>query len=487
MMLSLRQSLPLPAVYGGSATTTADPTVVGAPLGSVWTAASRARSRSVRGARADPVSLASAAERSSTAGRWQPLNSSASNVAPASSIQEHPIVLAESFPKQLGRMMREMMDPSNPSGEIVCARAVTDPCYVQSGRSTLGSVRPVVRGVCAWSQAVHLAKAAASCRYRIGNFVDLLTGVDVVISARFPKHLVASCRVLSCLRPFLTPALGQLLAGLREQGLLLVADYDDLLFAGEVTGLPESVGGPDTALKAGRLHAYSSGLASFDTITVATRALAAQAERAAPHARVIVVPNGLSEQWVAQGRALYDAFRAGDSKVIRYFAGSPSHDRDFASIIDPLASFLAEHRDVRLEVVGPVTFDVQRFPDGSVAALKSVEYDHLPGMLASTWVNLAPLEPSDFNTCKSALKVLESGAFECPTLASPCDDVLRHLELGAPIVLCRSPHDWYSGLVALLDSDRRFTMGRGVAEHVRQHGMARASLPALLSAFGIQH
>jgi glycosyltransferase involved in cell wall biosynthesis len=273
------------------------------------------------------------------------------------------------------------------------------------------------------------------------------------------------------------------LGRLQTEGVTLIGDYDDLLFAGEVSGLPESAGGGVAgADRRARLAAYAEGLSVFEAFTVSTRALAVELQRRAPQARVTVVPNGVSETWLAQGRALYRRFRPGDPKVIRYFAGSPSHDRDFAGIIEPLARFLEQHRDVRLEVVGPVRFDETRFPNGSVAALRSVSYDTLPGLLASTWVNLAPLEPTAYNDCKSALKVLESGAFECPTLASPCDDVLRHHELGAPLLLCRSAEDWYESLVAMLDMERRAHYGRGVAEHIRAHGMARSALPAWLSA-----
>jgi glycosyltransferase involved in cell wall biosynthesis len=277
------------------------------------------------------------------------------------------------------------------------------------------------------------------------------------------------------------------LSRLRGRGVKLVADYDDLLFAGDVRGLPESAGGAlGPAEKRVRLAAYRAALKTFDSFTVSTRALAAQLKELAPGADVTLVPNGISETWLAQGRALYRPFRPGDPKVIRYFAGSPSHDRDFAGIIDPLAGFLNEHPEVRLEVVGPVNFDASRFPNGSVAALRSVGYDMLPGMLASTWVNLAPLETNAFNDCKSALKVLESGAFACPTLASPCDDVLRHSELGAPVLLCRNADDWHHSLISMLDIDRRMAHGQAMAAHVDVHGMASAALPPWLFALGLE-
>jgi hypothetical protein len=348
-------------------------------------------------------------------------------------------------------------------------------------------LRRVVRGVCLWYQSEKVAKALASCRYRIGHFVELVGGVDVVIAPRLPPDVGARCQTVVCVRPLLTPALGHDLARLREAGVALVADYDDLLFAPDATGLPESVRGTvREGARSDRLAGYAAGLSAFDRFTVATRPLGEHLAALVPEARVTFVPNGLSEQWVAQGRALYRLFKTGDPLIIRYFAGSPSHDDDFASIVPALAMFLAAHTDVRLEVVGPVRFDASRFPAGSVAALPRVSYENLPGLLASTWVNLAPLRPSAFNDCKSAIKVLESGAFECPTLASANDDILRHQRLGAPVLLCSSEQDWNAALESMLDLQRRHWLGRGIAEHVASHGMARSSLPAWLSGLGLE-
>jgi hypothetical protein len=488
-MLSERHVRPLAAVYAASATIVAPPTLRGVPVGNDDTAFNTARSRSLRGATAAPVSLASAAARGSTAGREeQPPSASMTAPMLASSIQERPMSLAQSFGKQLPAEHASNGRAEQPF-EGLRKRPGSGPQPWHSGPQAvrLAPLRPVVRGVCAWYEAVHVAKAAASCRYRIGHFVEFLAGVDVVIAGRLPPRVMTQCRTLFCLRPLVTSGLKQVLSRVQARGVTLVADYDDLLFAGDVSGLPESAGGAlGAATKRARLGGYASGLSVFDKFTVSTRALAAQLKRLAPDARVTVVPNGLSEAWLTQGRALYRPYHPGDPKVIRYFAGSPSHDRDFAGIADPLARFLEAHREVRLEVVGPVSFDPRRFPVGRVAALPPVSYDSLPGMLASTWVNLAPLEPTAFNACKSALKVLESGAFGCPTLASPSDDVLRHTELGAPTLLCRSADDWYGGLVAMLDPDRRTEYGRGMADHVAAHGMARSSLPAWLSGLGLE-
>jgi glycosyltransferase involved in cell wall biosynthesis len=143
---------------------------------------------------------------------------------------------------------------------------------------------------------------------------------------------------------------------------------------------------------------------------------------------------------------------------------------------------LRDHAAVRLEVVGPLRLDSSLFPAGQLLRTPFVPYEELPRLLASSWINLAPLAPTRFNECKSAIKFLEASAFACPTLASPNDDLLRHQEQGAPVVPCRAERDWYEQLGSLLDAERRMNAGRAAAEYVAARGMAASQVSAWLRA-----
>lgn len=345
--------------------------------------------------------------------------------------------------------------------------------------------RPSARGICFWYEAVDIARALGSQRYRIGNFVELVRGASAIADRRFPSHLLSQTRTVCSLRPLVDQPFAGSLAQLRREGIKLIADYDDLIFAGDVAGMPASVGGsfgPD--VKAARLENYASALDVFDRIVVSTSALQKHVEQRC-NKPVFHVPNGLSENWVQHGHALYPPFRAGDPLVIRYLCGSPSHDADFASIAEPLAQFLCDHAEVCLEVVGPVRFDTEAFPAAQLRRLPSVSFEELPRLLASSWVALAPLLQNTFNECKSAIKFLEASAFACPTLASANDDLKRHRALGAPLIFCESERDWYEQLSALLDLDRRRDQGAAAARHVEAHGMARQQLGNWLASFNV--
>ncbi len=340
--------------------------------------------------------------------------------------------------------------------------------------------RHAARGICFWYYNLSTAKAQASRRYRIGNLLEHLTGADAVIAERLPAHVAERLHTLCCVRPQVDAKVARALERLRARGVRLVADFDDLLFAGEVSGLPPF--GGNAGQKTRRLSCYSAALDCFDGFTVSTRALLEKLRAAAPLARVSLVPNGLSASWIAQGMALYPTWQPGDPLVIRYFAGSPSHDQDVASITAPLSRFLREHAEARVEVVGPVTLDSSQFPEGRLTFLPAVPYDELPRLLSSSWVSLAPLHASEYGDCKSAIKFLEASAFGCPTLASPNDDLRRHEERGALLLVCRSDGDWYDGLTSLLDPSHRVAMGQAAASYVAAHGMAAESASAWLEA-----
>jgi glycosyltransferase involved in cell wall biosynthesis len=267
---------------------------------------------------------------------------------------------------------------------------------------------------------------------------------------------------------------------LKRRGVHLIADFDDLLFSRRATGLPSSALGRDGS----RPDSYRSVLSWFDEFTASTEPLCERLSEVEPAAPVHFVPNGPSHAWIEQGRALYRRWQPEDPKVIRYFSGSPSHDADLASMARPLEAFLARHGDVNLELVGSFGADELPIAGPRVKRMPRVRYDALPKLLASTWLNLAPLSENDFNQCKSAIKLLEAGAFGCPTLASPNPDIERHRSAGAEVVICRAESDWAEELEGMLDDQRRQRIGQSLDEYVQKNSTANISGRAFSAVLG---
>jgi hypothetical protein len=101
-------------------------------------------------------------------------------------------------------------------------------------------------------------------------------------------------------------------------------------------------------------------------------------------------------------------------------------------------------------VTGKLTFAIGA-RDGQIELEPKVPFAVYAERVSQSWVNLAPLEPTPFNACKSALKAIEAGFFGTPTICSPNSDYERLSPAGA--LVARTEQDWAAWLEKLLDED----------------------------------
>jgi glycosyltransferase involved in cell wall biosynthesis len=335
------------------------------------------------------------------------------------------------------------------------------------------------RGIFFWQQAPRTSSTSAPRRYRIGNLAELLPRSTVVLRSRPDFELFRRARVVSCLRPTLDPDTLALLERCRAAGALLVADFDDLMFAGSVEHWPDVIAGHVSVPEAERKQArYRDALGVFDAFTASTEVLARELREASGGARVAVVPNGVSQHWLWQGRALYRRPKDQALKVIRYLPGS-RHDHDLGVAAAPIGRFLSRRAQVRFEVLGPSDALPEALPTSSTRRLPRVPFDHLPEFLCTSWLTIAPLVDNRFNRAKSAIKFLESAAFGTPCIATPIPDMRAHEQGG--LALPSTEAEWEQALEILDDpSSHREASERGEA-WVSEHTAAR-SVSALLTA-----
>lgn len=338
--------------------------------------------------------------------------------------------------------------------------------------------RPDARGIVFWYPGTRVARADASCRYRIGHFLELTRGASAVRAPVLPDSMLEGTTRVVCVRPTYDVDVMKQLERLLRRGVEVIVDYDDLMFAGDIDGLPNHLRRANASI-CGALS-LSVGVPRF---TVSTAALAVELSAASQTNKISTVRNAISGRWVRQGRLRWNA---PVDRVLRYFAGSPTHDGDFAVAADAVAAFLWEHPSFRLELVGPVDVDTAIFPPSQLSHLRKVPYDQLPKLLMSSWVCLSPLAPNRFSACKSAIKFLEAAAFGCPTLASPNEDVLHHVERGGSVALCENEGDWVSELRRLSSSEARCAMGAAAESYVLEHALTEHELGRWCAALGVQ-
>lgn len=193
----------------------------------------------------------------------------------------------------------------------------------------------------------------------------------------------------------------------------------------------------------------------MDKIQFSTPELAKRYKTIRPHAQCHIIPNAGFRNWKA-----IEPKSAGN-RNISYLAGTRTHDRDLGIVLPVLKKLLDRHEDVSLRLVGPigVGFDHPR-----VKRLERVPFDAYWEIVRDSHILIAPLEDTPFNRCKSAIKAVEGGMMNVPTVVSPVGDYGNIETLG--ILHANSTEAWESQLEFALDPANHQTLRTGLRERM---------------------
>lgn len=350
--------------------------------------------------------------------------------------------------------------------------------------------RPLVIAFLACNKNPARYRQDASFVYRCENLALALAGLGHEI---FVGHL-NDCPAqrfdgVVLHRPRLTWRLRWWLPRWRRQRTRVIADVDDLIFLPDLASA--SPGVLNRLVSEGEIRtlfcAHWRALQQVDRVSVSTAplrdelqaAVRAQGGAAPP---IAVLPNAVHWRW----RGLPATPMQATPPLISYLPGTRSHDRDFALVAPALQQVLRRHPEVRIEVTGPGHFPLD-LPDAQILRLARHDFAFYPDVVRRAHVNLLPLEPTRFNRCKTALKVLEAGFWQIPTLCSPLADARRFEGAGAWVA--NSETDWSTLLERLLsDAPWYRQQTQGLRERVLAqadiHAVARAWLDFVLAPKG---
>ena len=322
------------------------------------------------------------------------------------------------------------------------------------------------------SNSKHLLYPArdASTRYRCLNPVEALNEsghlADLCTQQEFAARHLDQYDIYVFHRPRYTRRLDRFVNRLNRKNKIVIADYDDLLFAPELASFSPIVRNGQASERIARKlqQNYLAALHLFDRFTASTIPLAEQIRLKTNSASIFVVHNGYSPTWVRQaepGAPEPLGITAG------YFPGTKSHDRDFGQIARPLQQWLRS-RTRKLLVVGPLTMSDDPPFDSSVKRHPHVPYHTLPSLISQCSVTLAPLENTPFNQCKSGIKFIESALFGVPVIATPIPDITRFEASG--LLLADGPTAFGERLDQVsqenyLDAEYRINLARYALEH----------------------
>lgn len=237
---------------------------------------------------------------------------------------------------------------------------------------------------------------------------------------------------------------GWWLKRLRKQSNRLMADIDDLILdEAYAHSSPAVLNGILTEAQVRKeFRANQRALGQFDRFSVSTQPLAEHIAQHFPQAKRIGQPNCPHLSWQAYSQAEQRTA----PKRLTYFPGTRSHERDFKEIESVISEFLDKNPEIHLEITGHLQTGIKVRPE-QLTRIEKQPFSDYVRRVQQSWVNLSPLEPTPFNACKSALKVIEAGYWGTPTLSSPTADAERFS--GTAALLCKEPEDWLKHLTSL--------------------------------------
>lgn len=255
---------------------------------------------------------------------------------------------------------------------------------------------------------------------------------DVVVLHRPKKHWLSALK----------------LAILRRSGCTIIADFDDLVFMPQWAHVSPGVVNGLVSLHQTQqnFQAHAAALDYCDAFTVSVQPLAQKMQQIVAGKPVLCLPNAVHCSWYQYNE------QPDRTQVPRltYFPGTRSHDKDFALIQPVLEQVLHEEPSVQLHITGVLNANLNCRPE-QLQRHQKQPFAGYAAHVARSWVNLAPLEDTEFNNHKSALKAIEASWFNAPTLASPIPDMQRLTAAGA--VLMPNVDSWYYGIKNLLARD----------------------------------
>lgn len=338
-----------------------------------------------------------------------------------------------------------------------------------------------------------LYRSDASFIYRCENLAAALSAQGHIVACQHMTQFSWQSLpdVVVFHRPQFTPRFWLLFNWLKQHGVHLVADIDDLVFRPELASISPGVTNGQVAIGDVRrlFGRHGRALRRFSRITCSTAALRDELQALPGRAddlEVIMLPNAVHQTWRTSVRDLDVAGPAasrvqGLRPILRYLPGTHSHDRDFELIAPVLTQVLKHRPHVHLEIVGPLDFQLD-LPADQVLRREKLPFAHYHQVVQGTRINLAPIELTPFTRCKSALKVMEAAYWNVPTVCSAIPDARRLTHAGA--CLAETPDQWRQWLTALLDDDAfyaEFTQGlrQRVLAHADVHVLSRIWLDRL--------
>jgi len=141
--------------------------------------------------------------------------------------------------------------------------------------------------------------------------------------------------------------------------------------------------------------------------------------------KTMTIPNFLNQEQLAISNKilkekLESHFQRTDTIYIGYFSGTPTHNKDFAIVVESLIKLLEQDKRIRLLIVGYLELpdSIKKFDD-RIEVYPLHDFVNLQRLMSLVEINIVPLQNNKFTNCKSELKFFEASIVGTLTIASP--------------------------------------------------------------------
>lgn len=274
-------------------------------------------------------------------------------------------------------------------------------------------------------------------------------------------------------RVLFTPSVAKLIGRIKGRGKEIIFETDDLVYDSEYLAHMDYYQVMNPLERKLYEHGVGGEILADPYVKVATTTTSYLADKLREKGKqVFVVPNRLSKEDVRIADKLYEEchperiresrnlhtienipWQTRDDEVtLAYFSGSASHNKDFATIVEPLLVILEKHANVELALYGPLDIDPRfdRFGE-RVKRTRYVQRKKHWENVARADINLAPLEVGNpFCESKSELKFFEAGIVGVPTVAAATRTFQEAIRDGEDGFVATTPEEWAEKLGKLI-------------------------------------
>jgi glycosyltransferase involved in cell wall biosynthesis len=315
-----------------------------------------------------------------------------------------------------------------------------------------------------------------SAFYRAHNVAEELNENEIKTSVATQNNkkllrYVSEFKIFVFHRIVKTDLIAKMIEKIKEQKKEIIFETDDLVYDPKFLKLMDGYKKMNFLEK----KMYQNGLGGdilnddyVKTCTTTTNFLAEKLKQ--KNKKVFIVKNKLSKKDLAWANNILKNQKPKKDQevIIGYFSGTISHNKDFATIINPLTNILEKYQQVKLFIAGPLDLEdefTRKFKDRIINSAYVPRKEHFKN-IASVDINIAPLEINNpFCESKSELKFFEAGILKVPTIATATQTFRETIIDGEDGFIAKNEKEWESKLKELIKNEN---LRKKMGEKARQ-------------------